>query len=804
MAGSIFAELITFTVLVNRLTVTLDITTIHADIEVIAAACGTTDSAVIPILHAIQQKYNYLPEEALRRVCDITHITPAAIAGVSSFYTQFRHNPVGKHIINVCTGTACHVKGAELVYDSFYRELGIGDKGDTSQDGLFTIEKVACLGCCTLAPVVQIDGVTYGHIKTGSVGNVLHDFLSLTPGQIVTQAAEQAHTADIGEIRVGLGSCCVAGGSKKVKEELEICLKETGIQTAVKQVGCVGMCHRTPLMEVIKPGQKPVLYDKVKPEDVRSIVLSHYRPKSLRKQLINSATTLISNILDDTNISPFQHHTQNVRDPHIESFLGQQIHIATEMSGRIDPLDLDEYRSNKGFEAVKCSLDAENPEEIIDTVTASGLRGRGGAGFPTGRKWGIVRAVKDEKKYIICNGDEGDPGAFMDRMIMESYPFRVIEGMIIGAIAVDAHEGFLYIRAEYPLAVERIKDAIAQCEDAGLLGGNILNSGYALSLTVVQGAGAFVCGEESALIASIEGQRGMPKFRPPYPAESGLWGHSTLVNNCETFATIPWIMRNGGEALAQLGTAKSKGTKVFSLAGKIARGGLIEVPMGITIREIVEEIGGGIEDGRQFKAVQVGGPSGGCIPAHLADTKVDYEDLTKAGAMMGSGGLLVMDENDCMVDIARYFLSFTCDQSCGKCTYCRIGTRQMLTILEKLCAGKGSEADLIKLEELAYITQERSLCSLGKTAPNPVLTTLKYYRDEYEAHLKGVCPSKRCPELISYSIDDSCIGCTLCAQKCPVDAISPAPYERHVVRQDLCVKCGSCKQVCPTESVVIT
>jgi NADH-quinone oxidoreductase subunit F len=413
----------------------------------------------------------------------------------------------------------------------------------------------------------------------------------------------------------------------------------------------------------------------------------------------------------------------------------------------------------------------------------------------------MVRRSPDGTKYIICNGDEGDPGAFMDRMILESYPFRVIEGMIIAAYTVGAHEGYFYIRAEYPLAVQRIKDAMRQCRNCGLLGDDILGKGYSLDLHILEGAGAFVCGEETALIASLEGKRGNPRYRPPYPAQKGLWGHSTLVSNCESFATVPWIIRNGAEAFSRMGTDKSKGTKVFSLAGKIARGGLIEVPMGITIQEIVHDIGGGIENGKPFKAVQIGGPSGGCIPAELAHTRVDYEDLTEVGAMMGSGGLLVMDDSDCMVDIARYFLSFTQNQSCGKCTFCRIGTRHMLRILEKICAGEGKKEDLDKLEEIAQKTKQGSLCGLGKTAPNPVLTTLTYFKDEYEAHLKGICPAKRCKELITYTIDDTCIGCTVCAQKCPSGAIAIAPYQRHVIDQNKCVKCGTCYQVCPTKSV---
>ena len=782
----------------------LETESINSFIDRIVDEIGTKAGDVIPILHAIQREYNYLPEFALRRVCDITDITPAAITGVSTFYSQFRHTPMGQHIIRVCVGTACHVKGSELVHDAFCRELHIGEGQDTDPEGLFTVQKIACLGCCTIAPVVQIDDVTYGHVKIEGVANILQDASHHKSRKIVESRDRKIQTEDAGEIKIGLGSCCVASGSSRVRQALEMCLEETGVHTQVKRVGCVGMCHRTPLLEVSVPDKDPILYDSVQPEDVRRIVLKHYRPKALGQRIKNAAFSLIEKIIDDPHSGMFTRHPLHMRDPGIQAFLGRQKHIATEHSGQIDPIDLQEYCSKGGFEALERSLSEFSPDDVIDQVKSSGLRGRGGAGFPTGQKWQVTQQAKDDTKFIIMNGDEGDPGAFMDRMILESYPFRVIEGMIIAAYAVGAHDGYFYIRAEYPLAVQRIKAALEQCREEGFLGDDILGSGFSLQLNILEGAGAFVCGEETALIASIEGRRGNPSFRPPYPAQKGLWNHPTLVSNCETFAIVPWIIRNGADAFAKLGTKESKGTKVFSLAGKVARGGLIEVPMGITIQEIVKDIGGGIENGRQFKAVQIGGPSGGCIPAELAHTRVDYEDLTKVGAMMGSGGLLVMDDSDCMVDISRYFLSFTQNQSCGKCTFCRIGTRHMLRILEDLCAGKGKEEDLIKLEEIAHKTKQGSLCGLGKTAPNPVLTTLTYFRKEYEAHLGGTCPAKRCKALIAYTIDDTCIGCTVCAQKCPVGAISVMPYQRHMVDQTKCTKCGTCKQVCPTESVNVT
>lgn len=510
---------------------------------------------------------------------------------------------------------------------------------------------------------------------------------------------------------------------------------------------------------------------------------------------------MVEDIQTDRNWEGVEEYELNYREAQVASFLGQQVPIATEFRGAIDPLDIQEYKQGFGFVALSRCLKEHKPQEIIDKIEESGLRGRGGAGFPTGAKWETFNIQQSDIKYIICNGDEGDPGAFMDRMLLESYPYRIIEGMIIAAFATGASKGYFYIRAEYPLAVKRIQEALKISREHNYLGDNILGSGVSFDIEVFEGAGAFICGEETALIASIEGNRGFPTLRPPYPVQEGLWGYPTLVNNTETFAQVPYILRNDVKGFTKHGTDNSKGTKVFALAGKINRGGLIEVPMGISIREIIEEIGGGVADGRKFKAVQIGGPSGGCVPERLADTPIDFHSLKEVGAMMGSGGLVVLDDTDCMVDIARYFLSFTQSESCGKCTFCRIGTKRMLDILTDITTGKGTRKDLEELERLAGWTKKGSLCGLGQTAPNPVLSTLTYFREEYEAHINGKCPTGKCQALIQYSIDESCIGCTKCAQNCPVDAIAFQPYEVHVIDQEKCIKCDGCRQVCPEDSV---
>jgi NADH-quinone oxidoreductase subunit F len=696
------------------------------------------------------------------------------------------------------------VKGSGLIQEALEHQLGLSGGNDTDADGRFTVEKIACLGCCTLAPVIQIDEVTYGRLTQPMVPDVLRDFLDkASDGDSKRRAAAARPRGPLGEIRVGLGSCCVAQGSGQVHEAIGNVLAETGAPAVVKRVGCVGMCHQTPLVEIVPPEGKPRLFGKMSAADVGSVVLEHFKPKGIVRRVGRTVTRLLDRLLTDEAGDPLTRYAIDVRDGPVCAFLGRQERLATESCGEIDPTDLDEYFRHQGFQALKRCVTELEPDEIVADVEASGLRGRGGAGFPTGVKWSRVRRAAGPKKYIICNGDEGDPGAFMDRMLLESFPYRIIEGMAIAARAVGAHEGFFYIRAEYPLAVKRVAEALERCTERGLLGDSVMESDFRLHLSIKEGAGAFICGEETALLNSLEGKRGMPRLRPPYPAENGLWAKPTLVNNVETYALMPWVFRHGAEAFAALGTEKSKGTKVFALAGKIRRGGLIEVPMGVTIRQIVEEIGGGVTDGRHFKAVQVGGPSGGCVPEQLADTPVDYEALAAAGAIMGSGGLVVLDDSDCMVDIARYFLRFTQDQSCGKCTFCRIGTRRMLDVMDRICTGRGKSGDLEELQKLAETVRAGSICGLGGTAPNPVLSTLRYFREEYEAHLEGRCPAGKCKDLIAYRINDRCIGCTLCAQHCPADAIPIAPYKRHTIDDEACTRCDACRQICPTEAVFV-
>lgn len=776
-------------------------------VEEVVVRFGRTEDQAIPILQALQGHYRYLPDAVLRRVCDLTDIHPATLAGVSTFYAQFRHRPMGRHHVKVCNGTACHIRGAEDIHDALCDHLQIGEGEDTDKEGLFTVEKVFCVGCCTLAPVVQINGDSFAHLTREKAPKMLEDFLrreELESKRRKSSIVVPRKPAKVeGEIRICLDSCCVARGCGKTHDALQAAVAAGHLNATIKRVGCVVMCDRTPLVEIAKPGETPVQFSGIHPELVEPLLSEHFKPNGILPWLRRGTSAALDWLSGDTHgIVPGR--TPENPSPRVSAFFGRQLHIATEHFGKLDPLGLDEYLAHEGFAGLRKCLAGMTPLSVIDTIDQSGLRGRGGAGFPTARKWRVVQGLSSADKYVICNGDEGDPGAFMDRMLMESFPFRVIEGMAIAAFALGANKGFIYVRAEYPSAVARLREALRLCRENGWIGTNIQGSGFSFELDVFEGAGAFVCGEETAMLESMEGRRGIPRLKPPYPAEQGYHGKPTLINNVETFANVPWIIRNGGEAFAAIGSATSKGTKVFALAGKIARGGLIEVPMGVTIREVVEEIGGGTPDGSPFKAVLVGGPSGGCVPAELADTPIDYESLSKVGAIMGSGGLIVLDQNDCMVQMARYFLDFCQCESCGKCTFCRVGTRRMLDILDRLCAGKAKAKDLSDLEELSDMVRRASLCGLGKTAPNPVLSALRFFREEFEAHLHGRCPAGKCRDLITYSVTDACIGCTLCAQHCPVDAIPMTPYQNHFIITERCTRCNACREVCPENAILVT
>ncbi|MCK4537703.1 MAG: NADH-quinone oxidoreductase subunit NuoF [Candidatus Krumholzibacteria bacterium] len=587
------------------------------------------------------------------------------------------------------------------------------------------------------------------------------------------------------KVIVGMGTCGLSAGAQSTYDRLSELLSENAGSFELSGTGCIGMCYREPLVE-IREGDERTIYGGVTPELVEEIFEKDVRGgKRLDEHIVYSL---------DGKGEPSGSEAE---------FLNSQTRIVLRNCGTIDPESIDEYEAAGGYRSVRKALLEMTPEGIVEEVKESGLRGRGGAGFPTGLKWSFAASYDSDTKYVVCNADEGDPGAFMDRSVLEGDPHSVLEGMIICGRAIGASFGYIYCRAEYPMAIHRLDLAIIAAREKGYLGKDILGSGFDFDLKIKQGAGAFVCGEETALFASIEGQRGMPRIRPPFPAEKGLWQKPTNNNNVETFANIPWIIDQGASAYAAYGTEKSRGTKVFALAGKVVHGGLAEVPMGTSIHDLVFKIGGGIKKGRKFKAVQMGGPSGGCIPDSLSDTPVDFESIPATGAIMGSGGMVVLDDTTCMVEMARFFLEFTQNESCGKCTFCRIGTLRMLEILTRITKGEGREGDIEKLTELGERIKEASLCGLGQTAPNPALSTIRFYRDEYEAHINSQkCPAGACDALVDFHIDaEKCTGCTLCAKNCPVDAISGEVKKLHVIDNSICVRCAKCVSSCNFDAI---
>jgi NADH:ubiquinone oxidoreductase subunit F (NADH-binding)/(2Fe-2S) ferredoxin/Pyruvate/2-oxoacid:ferredoxin oxidoreductase delta subunit len=611
--------------------------------------------------------------------------------------------------------------------------------------------------------------------------------------QKALKAAYKPELATGGEdtlkIRVCAGSTCNATGRAALSDAFRAELDKRGLGDKVRVVltGCHGLCQEGPIVVVHPQG---VFYPRLKPKDIAEIVATSVVGDGVVERLlyVDPATGATVPLEKDV------------------PFYAGQTRVVRAVNGYIDPLSIDDYLSRGGYAALATVLQQNDPEAVIDEVERSGLRGRGGAGFPAGKKWRFCRANPGEKHYIICNGDEGDPGAFMDRAVLEDDPHSVIEGMLIAAFAIAADEGYVYVRHEYPLAVSRLRHALAQARERGLLGADILGTGWDFDLRINQGAGAFVCGESTALTASIEGHRGMPRGKHIRTVAHGLWGQPTNLNNVETYATVPWIVNHGADAFSAMGTATSKGTKIFSLTGKVRNSGLVEVPMGATLREVIFDIGGGMQEGHEFKAVQLGGPSGGCLPAELLDTPIDFENLTKYGSMMGSGGMVVVDETTCMVDFAKFFFKFTAEESCGKCVPCRVGTQRMLEILERITAGMGTIDDVKLLEQLSDDIVEGSLCQLGGSAPNPVLTTLRYFRDEVMAHVvEGCCPAKVCRPLIRYTIDkDACTGCHVCFDACPTDAISGERKKLHVIDQKLCIKCDTCRQVCKFQAIPVS
>jgi NADH:ubiquinone oxidoreductase subunit F (NADH-binding)/NADH:ubiquinone oxidoreductase subunit E/NAD-dependent dihydropyrimidine dehydrogenase PreA subunit len=758
-------------------------------------------SKLSAILHEIQKEYNYLPEQALRDVSTLMEVPMTDVYGVATFYTSFSLVPKGKHIVTVCMGTACHVRNSRGILDEICRFLKIGS-GETTEDSSFSLETVNCLGACALGPIMVVDGKYHGGMTAAKVKRILKKYQkdeafeevpagrlgSVEELQAYRQAASVARYTGKTSVCVCAGTGCQASSSLDVLEAMRVELKGHGLEgdVVLRGTGCHGFCERGPLVVI---GDDNIFYQKVKPEDVAEIVSETVVNGRAVERLLYQDPATGARVTSKEEVPFYAKQNRQILGP----------------NGALDPYEVDDYIARGGYAALAKALFEMQPEGIIEEVDKAGLRGRGGGGYPAANKWRAARKAHsvDGVKYVLCNADEGDPGAFMDRCLLEGNPHSVIEGMIIGAIAIGATHGYVYVRNEYPLAVRSISHAIEQAKAKGLLGPEILGSPFSFDISVSRGSGAFVSGESTALMASIEGRVGEPREKYIHTAVRGLYVRPTNLNNVETWANVPLIINEGAEKYASVGTEGSKGTKIFSLVGKITNTGLVEVPMGITLREIIYEIGGGIPNGKAFKAVQTGGPSGGCIPESLIDIPVDFDELYDVGSMMGSGGMIVMDQDTCMVDVARYFLEFLCDESCGKCTPCREGLKHMAEIVEEVTEGRATMDQLELLEELAEVVRDTSLCGLGQTAPNPVLSTIKYFAEEYREHVvEKKCRAGVCRALVSYSINaTACDGCMKCSAQCPSDAITGKKKKPQAIDAAKCEKCGICYEVCEQRAV---
>ena len=775
------------------------------------------ESSLIMVLQDVQEELSHVPEQAVNVVAAGLGIPRSRVYSVASFYKTLSLEPRGKHQVDVCMGTACHVRGAGRLVDQIANELGI-PPGGTTDDLEFSLDTVHCVGACALGPVVLTDGEVHGEMTPRKVSKAIERCRASKRG---AEPCESCRTADapglsfepletgtdldslrkslvekaaVPTLSICAGSGCRALGAGALMKAFKEELAGTGLRDRVRiqSNGCHGFCERG-LLVVVRP--QGVLYQKVTPKDVPEIIEKTVKNGELIERLL---------FHDPETGAPVS------LEGEIPFYAGQK-RLLMSRNSLIDPLSIEDYIATGGYFGLTKALSGMSPEQVLDEVRAAGLRGRGGAGFAAARKWASARRNPGERKYILCNADEGDPGAFMDCSLLEGNPHSVIEGMIIGAYAIAGPdgeggqtpaEGYVYVRHEYPKAVEHLETALAQARQAGLLGKNILGSGFSYDIHISRGGGAFVCGESTALMTSIEGKIGEPRAKYIHTAESGLFGMPTVLNNVETWANVPLIIAHGSAQYSKTGLRESPGTKIFSLVGKVVNTGLVEVPMGMTLREIVYELGGGVPGGKAFKAVQTGGPSGGCLPESMLDLPVDFDELAKAGSMMGSGGMIVMDEDTCMVDVARYFVHFLQDESCGKCVACRLGLTNLEEILERICSGAGTAEDLGRVEKLFDVLDNGSLCGLGKSAANPARSTLKYFREEYEAHINDkVCPAGVCRNLITYSIDETCTGCGVCIKVCPQGAIVGEKKELHRIDQAKCDRCGLCQSSCTFHSL---